>query len=79
MNMASRAGVGMLPYQATGHRGSRDRVAEQHGRVSRAGVVARHEAGRQGSRQAVAGGLGRGALGRARSSDEVVAPAGGAA
>ena len=27
------------------HRVSRDRVAEQHGRVSRAGVAARHEAG----------------------------------
>jgi len=56
------------------HMVSRGRVAEQHGREGRAGVAARHEAGRRWL-----GGLGRGVLGRARSSDEVVAPAGGAA
>jgi hypothetical protein len=48
------------------------RAWQWHG--SMAEVAARHEAGRR--RLA---GLGRGALGRARSSDKVVAPAGGAA
>ena len=56
------------------HMVSRGRVAEQHGRG---------EQGRSGSkargRQAAAGWAGAWGAGRARSSDEVVAPAGGAA
>jgi len=61
--------VGMgYPTRQAGQQGE-----QGHGRVTRAGVAARHEAGRQRL-----GGAGAWGAGRARSSDEVVAPAGGA-
>jgi len=66
------AGVGMsYPTKQAGQHGHGN---YQHGREGRVGVAARHEAGRGGGGWAGAWGAGR-----ARSSAEVVAPAGGAA
>ena len=68
----SMAGMGMgYPTRQAGQPGHGN---YQHGREGRVGVAARHEAGRGGGGWAGAWGAGR-----ARSSAEVVAPAGGAA